>query len=330
VNVMIEQVLDLLVQAAGKAVEVFPVGEADISLRVGGGRPVCFRVAPWGAADRDRSHPMLWILRRPSTAEMENLRKSGQSFVALSGSVRIQGPGLLIDRENLRRPLPARSGVSRSAFSDRASLVPRVLFSREAEQEWTVSGLAEATGLSPSGTSYALRNLEERGVVEVRRAGREKWVRLPSRLALIEEWSREYHWRENLSVSVLAPVGSPERFLKRIGRELGKHRWAATLHAGASLLVRHAPVEQVHLYVEAASDTELRAVARRAGWEMGEGGTLQLLSPHYPRSVWQGITLVEGVPVVSPLQLILDLWNHPLRGREQAERILEALESGGD
>jgi hypothetical protein len=35
---------------------------------------------------------------------------------------------------------------------------------------------------------------------------------------------------------------------------------------------------------------------------------------------------VGSVPVVSMLQLILDLWNYPVRGREQAERLLATLE----
>ena len=82
----------------------------------------------------------------------------------------------------------------------------------------------DATGLSPSGTSYALRDLEERGVVETRKVGREKRVRLPSRAALIEEWSREYHWRDNAALRVMAPVGAPGRFLKRMGVALGNHR----------------------------------------------------------------------------------------------------------
>jgi len=328
VKIILSEVLNLLTQAAGEAAEVRAVGETDVSISTGRGKPFRWRLASPEAPDTDSPHPIMWVLRRPSVAEMERRRRSGQSFVALNGAVRVQGPGLLIDRENLRPPKTFSKGVSsRSAFSDRASLVPRFLFAGGPEKEWSVSGLAEGTGLSPSGTSYALDDLVERGIVVVRKAGRQKMVRLPSRRALIEEWSREYHWRENRSVSVLAPVGIPERFLRRIGEEMTTRGWAATLHAGATLLVRHGLVEEVHLYVDAESEVELQAVAWEAGWEVGEGGALRLLLPRYPRSVWQGVTLVGGVPVVSPLQLILDLWNHPLRGLEQAEAILENLEN---
>jgi hypothetical protein len=204
------------------------------------------------------------------------------------------------------------------------------MFSAGPEREWTLSALAREAGVSISGTSYAIHDLQERGVAEVGRVGREKRVRLVSRISLVEEWVREYHWRDNLSMGVLAPVGSPGRFLKRLPESLGGLRWAVTLHAGGALFARHAPVEELHIYLDANTDADLLAAARQAGWELGERGSLYLVSPHYGRSLWQGLRQVGGVPVVSMLQLILDLWNHPIRGREQAERLLATLEEGRD
>ena len=61
---------------------------------------------------------------------------------------------------------------------------------------------------------------------------------------------------------------------------------------------------------------------------IGEEGPVRLLSPRYSKSLWQGVTQVGDVPVVSKLQLVLDLWNHPVRGREQTGRLLETLEKG--
>ena len=202
------------------------------------------------------------------------------------------------------------------------------MFSAGPEKEWTFSELAQEAGVSISGASYAIHDLQERGVVEVRRLGREKRVRLVSRISLVEEWVREYHWRDNVSVGVLAPVGSPERFLKRLQESLGGLRWALTLHAGGAMIVRHAPVEELHLYLEAKTAADLLVAVRQTGWELEEKGSLHLVSPHYGRSLWHGVRQIGGVPVVSMLQLILDLWNHPVRGREQAERLLATLEEG--
>lgn len=46
------------------------------------------------------------------------------------------------------------------------------------------------------------------------------------------------------------------------------------------------------------------------------------MAPFYMDSVWRGARSVRGLPVVSTLQLILDLWHYPIRGREQAEHLI--------
>ena len=45
--------------------------------------------------------------------------------------------------------------------------------------------------------------------------------------------------------------------------------------------------------------------------------------PYYRVSAFFDCQEAAGLPVVSDLQLYLDLYDHPLRGREQAEQILE-------
>jgi hypothetical protein len=324
-----EEALRLITQAIGSAASVDRTGSDSFSLEIDGATTANLRLVPWqGSLMADDVPHAVWILRRPSQSELERLRDADQSFVALNGAVRLHVPRLLVDRTGLRPKATESSRVARSAFSDRASLVPRALFAAGPESEWTISGLAREARVSVSGASYALRDLEDRGVVELRRSGRRKWVRLLSRILLVEEWGREYHWRDNRALRVMAPMGSPERFYPRAAAALMGSRWAVTLQAGAALLSRHAPVEDLHLYVEASSDAELREVADRAGWEVGEDGPVQLVSSQYGSSLWQGVRNLEGVPVVSTLQLILDLWNHPIRGREQAERLLESLGTG--
>ena len=45
--------------------------------------------------------------------------------------------------------------------------------------------------------------------------------------------------------------------------------------------------------------------------------------PYYRVSAFFDRQEASGLPVVSDLQLYLDLYDYPLRGREQAEQILE-------
>jgi hypothetical protein len=121
---------------------------------------------------------------------------------------------------------------------------------------------------------------------------------------------------------VHAPIGSPRRFLARL-TALSLPQCAVTLHAGASLLLPHAPVEEIHLYVDLPSQARLTDLTRRLDWPPDPGGQLHFLLPYYKTSVWGGVREHDGVSVVSDLQLMIDLWNHPIRGREQAELLLE-------
>jgi hypothetical protein len=53
------------------------------------------------------------------------------------------------------------------------------------------------------------------------------------------------------------------------------------------------------------------------------GANLRISLPHYGVSGFYGMRVTEGLPVVSDLQLYLDLYDYPWRGREQAEQIFE-------
>lgn len=270
----------------------------------------------------DEPGETLLLLRRPTKRDLRDLRSKGLSYVGLNGVVRIQGPGLLIDRTDLKVTTTPTRPVRRSAFSDRASLITRWLFAQPLGSESRISGLAEAAGVSPSVASYAAKDLERRGLVEVAARGRERWIRLVEHRRLLTQWAAEYSWRDNTSLAVHAPIGSPRRFLARMPLPL-LPRCAVTLQAGASLVLPHAPVEQIHMYIDVPTPADLSHVARKLEWPPDPGGQLLFFMPYYRRSVWDGVREREGVPVVSDLQLMLDLWNHPIRGREQAELLLE-------
>jgi hypothetical protein len=180
-------------------------------------------------------------------------------------------------------------------------------------------------GVSMSVASYAVADLEYRELVEVTKVGRERRVRLLDRRLLVEEWSREYDYRDNHIVEIHTSVESVRRFLFRLRGELSDIRWAVTLHAGASVMATREPVENINIYLNIKSEEDIWTLSRNMGWRLGEGGALQLLVPHYTTSLWTRISDIQGVPVVSPLQLILDLWHYPNQGRAVAEAVLDSI-----
>lgn len=332
----LKQAVALLSKAVGPASRVEPVADFDspeqagatIEIRNAGGESTRLRLVPWGqSASGAGPAATVWILPRGDRGLRKHLRERDQSFVDPAGAVRLRLPWMFIDRTDLEPVRLPSARETRNPFSDRASLLLRTMLEAGPAVEWSVRGLSEAAGVSLGLASYGVSALAKRGLASVRADGRAKMIRLTDPVAVIEAWTRAYDWRKNPAVSFQAPVGSPQRFLRRLPSLLEDRRWALTLQAGASRVAPHASWEQIHLYVDAEDPDELLGVGERLGWETDAGGNVTLMSPFYKESAWHGSRRIGDLPVVSTLQLVLDLWHFPLRGREQAEHLM-AL--GGD
>jgi len=273
--------------------------------------------------------PIVWVLTKSTAAHRDALRANGVSFIDLRGAVHLTLPWALIDRTDLTPTQIVRArGAPVDPFADKSSLIVRTMLEFTSARSWSVRELARTTGVALGTTSDVVRALTDRGLVTLTRAGRTAQIRIPDVAAVIETWAHAYDWRMNRSLPVHVPVGNVDRLLRRLPTLFaGGRRWALTLQAGASLRVPHATWERLHVYVDLPSTQKnaLAEFAATAGWEPASDGRLVLLAPYYRATVWPGLRQLERLPVVSDLQLILDLWNYPLRGREQAEVLLRSL-----
>jgi hypothetical protein len=104
-------------------------------------------------------------------------------------------------------------------------------------------------------------------------------------------------------------------------------KWALSLHAGASLVAPFAVFSEVHVRLAGPGwEESVRAFSRRFALEpAGAEANLILVEPYYRGSWNYGLREIRGLPVVSDVQLYLDLQLYPMRGREQAARILERI-----
>lgn len=321
----------LLTKALFGTAQVTRLADQDPVARVlevctAGGKKTRLRLVPWRAAavePRSRSEVRVWVLDRRDRRRRDALRRREQNFIDLSGAVRLKLPGLVVDRTDLAPAVGrARGRETRNPFSDRGSLITRGVFDQGTGRIWTIRELAGEADVSLGLASYVVNELAQRRLVSVSTDGRAKRVQLNDRVALIEQWSREYDWQRNLAMSFHAPVGSPKRFLKRLPEILEDRDWALTMQAGASLVAPHASWDQIHIYVRTQDENDILGIAQAAGWSTSPEGRVVLMAPFYMDSVWRGARSVRGLPVVSTLQLILDLWHYPIRGREQAEHLI--------
>ena len=91
---------------------------------------------------------------------------------------------------------------------------------------------------------------------------------------------------------------------------------AFTLHAGASLVAPFTRFPDVHVYLkEPLTDTLLQAMQLE---RIELGGTVHVIAP-YDEGVLHHRQLLDQLPVVCNMQLYLDLFQHPTRGKEAAE-----------
>lgn len=284
-----------------------------------------------------RQDDTVLVLRRTTPDLRQEFREQGVNFIDLGGAVHVRLPWLILDRTDLpRQPLTKLGPSPVDPFGDRTSRVVRVLLethlnarhdTRAVPPVWGVRELAATTGVDRTTTSKILRRLAAWQLVQLERQGRSVEARVSNPLRLIDRWSASYDWTANASVAVHAPIGDPNRFLARLPESLGTaiphRRWALTLQAGASLLAPHASWERLHLYLDVVHPRELVEFAAHVRWPVGEDGNVVLMQPFYRTTIWDDLQHVRNLPVVSTLQLIIDLWQYPLRGREQAEHLLE-------
>lgn len=283
-------------------------------------KSIRLRLVPWGE-ERDASGnaTTVWVLSTRDRSAALRLRQREESFIELRGAVHLVLPWLLVDREGLKPPRIMATPVTTNPFSDRNSLVLRLLLD-DPDRAWGIRELATEAGVSPGTASKVLRRLAMEGLADAP-AGRQP-VRIRDPRQVLRRWARAYDWQRNESRAFHAPIGDPQRFLRRLPRVMGSARWGLTMHAGASLVAPHAAWDRVHVYVSAAHAGELHDIAERQGWQAADDGRLVLMKPYYKDSVWHGLRSVNDLPVVSDTQLVLDLWHYPLRGIEQAEHIL--------
>ena len=305
------------------------------------------RLAPWDplrVVDSVDGETTVWVLRRGTTGLRHTLRGIGASFIDLAGAIHLRLPWLMVDRTDLpRRQLTLASPSPVDPFGDHNSRVVRLLLAshlgmnedvkashrpgRDHPRSWGVRELAAASGVDRTTTSKILRRLAAWELITLDQRGRALEARVTNAAALIDRWSASYDWTANPHLAVHAPIGDPARFLTRLptlmGPALEVQRWALTLQAGASLIAPHASWNRLHLYLDVEHARALAEVASALQWPAARDGNLILMQPVYRATAWEGLRFIRKLPIVSTIQLIVDLWRYPLRGREQAEHLLE-------
>ena len=245
-------------------------------------------------------------------------RDSGIFFIDLSGNIYIAYRSFYIERVGFPNKYPEKR-QRRGPFSDKASLILRELF-KNRNRQWGIRELAQKLALDPGYVSRMAKSLEESGYVA--RSNRKLNIRSPKEI--LYDWVRVYDLKKNELNPFFIQASSVESIVQRL-REIKvprKMKYALSVQAGASLVAPHAVYKEVHVYVENRQGIKhfIKKLNLRGA---AQGANLVLMLPYYKHSVFYDFREINGLRVVSDIQLYLDLYGYPVRGREQAAYLFD-------
>ena len=217
-------------------------------------------------------------------------------------------------------------------FSDKASLILREML-RYPNREWVVRDFEKDLGVGRGWAAKVLSLLRGKGYLKGAARGRLASAVLRNREELVQEWVRDYDFALNKThVYYTSDIGLLPK-IKRFFDSYAKEKaYAFTLHTGANLITNFVRAPTTYLYIDTGDfkkvSLELRQMLDLK--ELKKGGNICLIEPYYKKSVFFGLQKLKGYSVVSNLQLYLDLYHLPERGREHAEYLARTLNEKGE
>ena len=259
-----------------------------------------------------------WIFVAPFVSEKTGqlLRESGIGFVDFAGNCYISFEGVHIQKEGKKNPFLTKRKF-KSLFKLKASRILRVLLS-DPNRPWKIEQLAKEAQVSTGHVYNIKEELLDREWAHFDNKG----LKLDEPESLLQEWCNEYQAEEKPCTnfySLLAPSELETR-IKMSCNDL-KVRYALSGLAGAFRLAPFVRYHRVTFYLEDKID-ELAKIMDLKSVTSGENVTV--ITP-LDDGVFYNLDRIGEMPVVSPIQLYLDLNMLGDRGKEAAEFIFKQV-----
>ncbi|MGH2588478.1 MAG: hypothetical protein ACRDJE_26450 [Dehalococcoidia bacterium] len=254
-----------------------------------------------------------------SQTSRELLRRHSIGYWDTGGSLYVDLPWALYW---LDRPVPAGAPrLLRSVYHGSTASVLHALL-LEPHKAWHITELAERVGVSASTTHQVCMFLEQQLWMEREGKGPRAVRLLREPGALLDAWAAEHSLAEYAPHRFYRWSRDPSALIQTVCEALTAHGvdYALTLDSGAQQLAPFGTnAERVWLLVPASAPIEqiARAVDLRAV-EEGESVTFLVTREPSPLLFRQR---VGELCVASDVQLYLDLWTWPRRGKEQARHL---------
>jgi hypothetical protein len=275
-------------------------------------REACLELVDYARSDK-RDYPVFIApYISPDAAAICDEYQAG--YFDLAGNCRLAFDRVYIRRESFPNPSVQKRDL-RSLYSPKAERVLRVLLAA-GKRNWRMQELADEAAVSLGQAANVKKLLLDREWIETDTDGLRIRSFHDAALPLLTEWAGNYRMERNTASEYysLNPIPKTEAELAQV-----KTRLAFTSFSGAARFAPAVRYQRVTAYVLGRRP----ALVKRIGLKpVPSGGNVTLIEP-YDEGVFYGTRAIEGAPVVSPVQLFLDLMQIKGRGEEAASAILE-------
>ncbi|HEV2209896.1 MAG TPA: type IV toxin-antitoxin system AbiEi family antitoxin [Verrucomicrobiae bacterium] len=240
-------------------------------------------------------------------------------WLDLSGNAHLVGPGLRVNIEGKPNQFK-RPGRPRTVFAPKSARIARWLL-MQPERAFTQRQLAKGSGLDEGFTSRIVRQLEEQRLVGREAGGA---VKVADYDAMLDGWREAYDFSKHHIVRGHIAARSSDEVVRSLAEQLksDKVEHAVTGLAGAWLLNQFAGFRLAVVYVGQMPSP--KALQQIGFHEEARGENVWLVVPN-DEGVFHGAAEREGISCVHPVQVYLDLKNHPERSAAAAEQLRQKL-----
>lgn len=243
------------------------------------------------------------------------LKKEGIGYLDLAGNCYLKFNNIYIEKIVDKNPFAEKRRL-KTIFRPVSSRILRVLLT-DPKKTWKVLELSKISGVSLGQTSNVCRRLIDDEYLNKN----EKGFYFPTEPGkLLDEWQVNYTYTQNKILIYYSFEQNLEKLIKEV-IEISKDKdlkYAFTLLSGASLVAPFVRgISTLQMYIASSEDL--------SKWEgllnirpVESGGNISVLIP-YDEGVFYKTQKINGINITGNIQLYLDLYNYPARGREQAE-----------
>ena len=244
----------------------------------------------------------------------ELLKKHDIGYLDFAGNCLISFDGIHIEKKGNKNPFFTKR-IFYSLYQAKASRVLRILLS-SSKDPWKLDRLAQEAEVSLGHAYNVKRELLDREWASAKSDG----LILTEPAELLKNWAKHYKYERNTIFSFysLQNPSSLERSLNDICKKLDI-QYALSDFAGAARIAPFVRYHRVSSYVAGRVEEIARLLDLK---KVTSGENISLMLP-YDNGVFYDNRIIQGIHVVSPLQLYLDLMGSSWRGTEAAELIYE-------